>query len=414
MVKRDGFRRNETLNTGTILIIKLSRFNLDNCIFLYIIFMDAKKTILIINKFCPLHPKAGGAEKNLLEIFSRIGKTHEVILLSALFPGARQEEIYQNIRIIRIGSSTSENVIRIHLLLPFALRKYLRIMKPDILFEDESVLPFFTPLLYPKQKKIVMIHGFNRHHFFPSQRFPFSLIAFCIEKLFFLFYHKETIIVVSEWMKETLLRHKFLHVHKILNGVDEVFFSIQKQYAPRPTVLFFGRLEGRKGVNFLLNAFPFVKEKIPSIHFIIAGKRFFFGETLRLKKIINRFQKMYSPDQIQFTGYVSETQKQELLSKAWLVVVPSRIEGYGISVIEASATGTFVIANNTEGLRESVKDRETGILINCTDPKNLSEKIIEWLNKEKLHTQEKECRAWASTHSWEKGAKEMESIIFNQ
>ncbi len=109
--------------------------------------------ILIINKFCPLHPKAGGAEKNLLEIFSRIGETHEVMLLSAMFPGAAQEETYRNIHICRIGSDRSENVIRIHIILFFLLGKYLKRLKPDILFEDVSVIPFFSPIFFRKQKK---------------------------------------------------------------------------------------------------------------------------------------------------------------------------------------------------------------------------------------------------------------------
>lgn len=367
--------------------------------------------ILIVNKFCPLHPRAGGAEKNILEIFSRIGERHEVVLLSALFPGAPKEEIYKNIHIIRFGLPKSENVVSTLIFLPFILRKYLKRMKPDILFEDMSVVPFFTPLLYPKQKKVVMVHGLNGKHFFSSQRFPYSLFGYMGEKLLFIFYRKETIITVSKWVCERLLRYGFKNVHTVLNGVDEFFFQNKKNYTPRPTILFLGRIEGRKGVDLLLRTFPFVEEKVPSVRYIIAGRRFYFGEPKWLKKTLDYFQDHYSNGKIEFTGYVSEEKKQELMSTAWLFAVPSLTEGYGIVALEANATGTFVIANDVEGLQEVVKNNETGILTDCYNPHHFAKSIIEQLNVQKLIAHESACRAWAKTHSWEKSAVEIEQLL---
>jgi len=373
--------------------------------------MDRKKIILVVNKYCPLHPKAGGAEKNLLEIFSRIGETHRVVLLAALFPGAKKEEIYRNIHIYRIGSASSENIVRIHLLLPFALRAYLKNMVPDVLFEDVSVIPFFTPLFYPRQKKIVMVHGLNGRHFFASQRFFYALIGYIAEWLFLLLYRKENVIVVSEWMKEKLMKHGFTHISKILNGVDSIYFSIQKKYSPFPSVLFLGRLEGRKGIDLFLKTYSLVKKQIPNVRYLVAGKRFYFGEPRYIKNEIERAHSLSHEREINFFGHVSEKQKQELLSEAWICVVPSRTEGYGIAGIEANATGTFVIANDTVGLRESVINNKTGILTNCQNPLFFSEKIIEWLDTERLLPHEEKCRAWAKEHSWQKSFQSMESLL---
>ncbi len=370
-----------------------------------------QKTILVINKYCPLHPKAGGAEKNLVELFSRIAETHEVTLLAARFPGAPQEERYRNIRIIRIGSPRSENVIRIHLLLPIALGNYLRRIRPDTLFEDMSVLPFFSPILHPKQKKIVMAHGLNGRHIFSSQRFFYALAGYLAEKLFLLSYRRETVIVVSKWMRETLLARGFRNVKIVLNGVDEDFFKIKKNYAPRPTVLFLGRLEGRKGIDILLRTFPLVRKSIPSVRYAIAGRRFYFGEPRWLKKILDRFTEGYSKDEIEFLGFVSEARKRELLSEAWILAMPSRTEGYGITAIEANATGTFVIGNDTEGLREAIQHGETGMLVDCRITEKFSKKIIEWLNKKKLESRENACKAWARTHSWDKAAQEVTKLV---
>ncbi len=369
--------------------------------------------ILILNKFCPLHPKAGGAEKNLLEIFSRIGETHEVVLLSAMFPGAAREETYRNIRIYRLGSPRSENVIRVHIFILFLAGKYAGRFAPDILFEDVSVIPFFSPLLLRKQKRIAMIHGWNGRHTFRSQRFPLSLIGYVAELCFLFLYKKETVIVVSEWMKEKLLRHGFRNVRKILNGVDESFFSVKKAYSRNPSVLFLGRLEGRKGIDSFLKTFPSVKKEIPSVQYVIAGRRFLFGEPWWLKRIIDSFEKNYPKSGITFAGYVSEEQKRDLFSSSWLFAMPSRTEGYGIAAIEANATGTFVIGNDAEGLREAIRNGETGALVDCRDVQKFSKEIIEWLDTRKLEGRKEKCIAWAKTHSWEKSAKLVEEVILN-
>ncbi len=370
-----------------------------------------KNVILLVNKFCPSHPKAGGAEKNLLEIFSRIGKNHTVVLVSAMFPGAKREEVYSNIHIQRIGFKNSENIIGIHIFIPFLLRSLVKKYKPDIFIEDESVLPFFSPLIVPKQKKLIIIHGLNGKHFFESSRFPLSLGAYMMEKLFFPVYRKETVVVVSEWMRKTLLAKGFSRVVKILNGVDESFFEVNKEYARIPTVLFLGRLEGRKGVDYLLKTYGYVKKAVPEVRYMIAGRRFAFNEPGWLKTVIEESQKQYGNHEIEFKGHVSEEEKRKLLETSWICVVPSRTEGYGIVPLEASATGTYCVGNAVEGLSESVVCNETGILVDCGNMKVLGDAIVTSLDLQRLKSSESKCRAWARKHSWDRAAGETEKLI---
>ncbi|MBU4370129.1 glycosyltransferase family 4 protein [Patescibacteria group bacterium] len=361
------------------------------------------KKILIINKYCPLHPKAGGAEKRLLEIFSRIGKKHKIYLLSAMFPGAKKRQTYKNINIIRLGRKNSENTIRIHFSIIFCLWYYLKKIKPDILYEDISVIPFFTPIFHPFQKKQIIIHHLNQKHFFESQRFIYAIIGYLAEAIFILLYKKQKVIVVSNWMKKKLENYNFKYVKKILNGVDQSLIS-EKKYSIEPTVLFLGRLEGRKGINLFLKTYPLVKKSIENVKYIIAGD----GS----EKIEQESNKLHQKKNIQFLGFVSEEKKKELFQKCWLYVTPSKIEGYGISVLEANATGTFVLANDVEGLQESVKNNETGELLDCENTGLFADKIITWLNKEELRQKEKNCRAWAKFHNWNKAVQETETALF--
>lgn len=355
-----------------------------------------RRTILVVNKFCPRHPLAGGAEKHLEEIFSRIGAHHAVHLIAAMFPGAAREETYRNIHIHRFGRARSDNRVLIHLLLPFLMRRYARTLPADVLVEDMSVVPFFSPIFCRNVTRVTLTHHLNGRQFFGSQKFPYAVIGYLAEKLFLMLYKKETVVTVSEWMKRTLEAHGFTNVRKILNGVDETLLSVKKEYAPDPTVLFLGRLEHRKGVDLFLKTYPLVKTHVPNVHYVIAGHAF----------------RPYPPTPgVTFTGHVSEEEKQKLLSRAWLYTAPSRREGYGIGVIEANATGTFVVANDTEGLRESVQNGTTGALVNCYDAAAFAQAITEWLDLAKLLAHEKPCRAWATDHKWGKSSRELEMAL---
>ncbi|MEX1013694.1 MAG: glycosyltransferase [Candidatus Paceibacterota bacterium] len=153
-----------------------------------------------------------------------------------------------------------------------------------------------------------------------------------------------------------------------------------------------------------------VEEKVPNIRYLIAGGEFLFAKTNHPLKSL---KDEYKNNNVEFLGYVSEKKKKELFESCWLYVVPSRIEGYGISVIEANASGTFVIGNNVQGLKESIKHNKTGILVDCTDIEKLSNTIINWLNKEKLKKKENNCKEWAKKHDWNVSAKETENTLIN-
>src|SRR5258708_7191818 len=66
---------------------------------------------------------------------------------------------------------------------------------------------------------------------------------------------------------------------------------------------------------------------------------------------------------VEFTGRVSEEEKHRLMSAAWLLLHPARVEGWGIVVVEAAVRATPAIGFSVPGLRDSVIHNQTGVLV---------------------------------------------------
>jgi glycosyltransferase involved in cell wall biosynthesis len=115
---------------------------------------------------------------------------------------------------------------------------------------------------------------------------------------------------------------------------------------------------------------------------------------------------------VEFTGFVPEPEKLRLLRGAWVHVLTSPKEGWGISVLEAAACGTTTVASDSPGLRDSVIDGETGFLVPHNDVTALAKRIGQVLDD--AHLRERlgqAARQFADRHTWERAADEMEAFL---
>ena len=88
------------------------------------------------------------------------------------------------------------------------------------------------------------------------------------------------------------------------------------------------------------------------------------------------------------------------------------MEGWGITTLEANACGTPVIASDVPGLRDSVKNTNTGYLVPYGETQELSDKIIELLrDQEKREQMSQESVRWAQNFNWSKTSEMFLSII---
>jgi glycosyltransferase involved in cell wall biosynthesis len=122
-------------------------------------------------------------------------------------------------------------------------------------------------------------------------------------------------------------------------------------------------------------------------------------------------------DGVKFLGGLSNEERRRLLTRAWVLVNPSVREGFGLNVLEANALGTPCVAYNVAGLRDSVIDGKTGLLVKENgDAEKLAEAIIKVLKDEEFRrTLSVNALEYSKNFSWDKTAegflKVVESVL---
>jgi glycosyltransferase involved in cell wall biosynthesis len=106
-------------------------------------------------------------------------------------------------------------------------------------------------------------------------------------------------------------------------------------------------------------------------------------------------------DSVTFTGFVTEDEKIAWLRRATVLVQPSRKEGWGLTVLEANACGTPVVATDVPGLRDSVRHGLSGLLA-AAEPGALAASLLAVLGDDALRARlASAARVWAERFSWD-------------
>jgi len=356
--------------------------------------------ILVFNWRDIKNPEAGGAEVFTHENAKRwIKMGHEVTLFTSEFNGCKKEEIIDGVKVVRAGGRYF-----VYMKAREYYKKYFSKEKFDVVIDEINTVPFFTPKFVKDRERIVaLIHQLAREYWFYETSFPINIMGYYFfENRWLKYYNKIPTVTVSESTKMDLINLGFKKVFTVPEGIS---FNPLKEVPDKekePTVIYLGRLKRAKRPDLVINAFKVVKEKISNAKLWIVGDGY-------LRKDLEKI----APDGVKFFGHVSEEEKIDLLSKAWVMVNPSIREGWGINVIEANACGTPAIAYDIPGLRDSIMDEKTGLLVKENgDVEKLAEAIIKILEDEMLRkTLSANALEYSKNFSWDKAAQEFEKIL---
>ena len=361
--------------------------------------------ILILNWQDIKHPLGGGAEVHLHEIFRRIVEAgHEVTLFCSTFKGAKAHERLDGIEIIRKGGRNTFNFW-----VPLKYWTTFRGQHFDVVVDDVNKIPFFTPL-YVKEPLVSIFHHFFGRTVFLETHFFAALYVYLSEKLVRFTYRKTPAIVGSSKSTFRELLDLGFHEENITMApgcVDHDRYrpsGIPKSKTQLIGCL--GRLKKYKSIDHLIRAFAIIKPQFPLAKVLIVGDG---DHRSGLEQLTSELTLGSS---VTFTGFVSEEEKVKLLQEMHFVVNTSSKEGWGLTVIEANACGTCVIASNVPGLRDSVVDRETGLLYEYGNIEQLAEKMSLLLRSEDLRKRlSEEALKWSENFRWEDSAmKTLEAL----
>ena len=344
------------------------------------------------------NPEAGGAEIHLHEIFGRLAAAgHQVTLLCGGWPNSPQRAVLDGIDVHRVGTRHT---------FPFLARRYYR--RPlhgtaDILVEDVNKVPLYTPWWGASHTVALVPHLFGGTAFHELAA-PLAAAVWIAERPLGVVYGSTPFEAISESTAEDLAARGIPRgaIEVIYPGIDTHGYTPnESERSPTPVFAYLGRLKRYKGVHFVIRAFAACGA--PDAVLEIAGA----GDYRPALEALARSLDL--GDRVRFLGRISESEKLSLLRRAWALAFASPKEGWGITNLEAAACATPVVASNSPGIRESVRDGETGFLVPHGDIGAMANAMRRLATSRKLVTDlGAQARVFATSFTWERAASETE------
>jgi glycosyltransferase involved in cell wall biosynthesis len=333
------------------------------------------------------YPFMGGIEHRLHHICRRLGKDHEVFVLTSRIPGTAEREEMDGYMVIRLPTRFFDIYNP-----PYArisgVKEALDDLRPDLVdlhyrwagSLTKGVLQFKGPKVYTCHNTLG--EGMGIVHYLSEMN----------DRMFLRHLNKfDKVICVSEFMRDEVAARGFSkeRLVTIYNGVD----IPETKTKDGDYILSLGRIVKLKGLEYLIRAMAHNDAQLKIC-----------GEGPERKQLERLSQSLGLTDRIDFMGWVTEDEKAKLLSECRMIVIPSVLEAYGLVAAEAMSYGKAVIASNTGGLPEVVGD--AGLLVPPQDEKALSDAILKLVKDGDLRMElGREAQRRMRAFSWDEMAK---------
>lgn len=321
------------------------------------------------------HPDSGGAEVVTDELARRLVQDgHHVTLLTAGFPGATPEAQRHGYHIIRVGGRYTS-----YLEAWLYYRKHLR-GQADLVVDECNTMPFFAAW-YSGTRTVLFFHMLCREIWFYQFPFPLSLIGYLAEPIYLRLLKPTPIITVSESTKRDLTKQGLFKARNIRIIPEAITLPPVRSLAAitkakHPTLLSFGSIRPMKRTLDQVKAFELARDSHPSLRLVVAGDATgAYGE-----KVLSYIKASRHAPAITYAGRTSEAEKLQLMRQSTLLLATSVKEGWGLTVTEAASQGTPAVVYNVDGLRDSVRHDQTGLIARTNTPEGLAASIKQLLS----------------------------------
>jgi glycosyltransferase involved in cell wall biosynthesis len=304
----------------------------------------------------PWHPDGGGSEVYVEEVARRlVDQGHAVTIRSAADPGRPVRESIDGVAHVRRGGRLTVYLHGFaHLLSPAGRRA-------DVVVDVINGVPFWSPLLR-RRGVVALVHHVHREQWaiiYPNWK---GRVGWFIEsRLVPLLYRRVSFVTVSRHSSDDLARIGIQpsRISIVPNGLDQaVIGEPPGARSPTPRLVVLSRLVPHKQIEHALGVVARLRGEIPGLRLDIVGDGWWRDE------LVAESRRLGVDDLVTFHGHVTEAQKQVLLARAWLMLLPSVKEGWGIAVTEAAVHGTPTVGYaSSGGLAESIQHGRTGLLV---------------------------------------------------
>ncbi len=354
------------------------------------------------------NPLAGGAEVVNEQLARRlVADGHEVTLLTAGFKGGGADLIHQDgYRIIRVGSRPT--------VYWYAYRYYKKHLQgwPDMVIDEVNTMPFFAKW-YVQEPHIMFAHMLCRKIWFYEMPQPLSSIGYLAELLYMRLLSNQTVITVSSSTKQDLMRVGFQpdRIHIISEGLNEPGapnLPAASTKAPQPTMLSLGAMRSMKRTLDQVKAFELAKPQLSELKLSVVGDSSGkYGQRV-LKAIDNS---PYKAD-ITYHGRVAAADKVRLMRESHVIAVTSVKEGWGLIVTEANSQGTPAVVYDVDGLRDSVRSGQTGLVTAAETPQALADSTVKLLTDQPHYEKLRHAAYdWSQTITFDQSYQDFKQVL---
>lgn len=359
--------------------------------------------ILILNWRDPKNPKSGGAEIVTMEHAKAwTKKGHSVTWLTSSFGKSKKQETISNVNIVRRG-----NFLTVYL---YAIIYYLFTKNNfDVVIDEIHGLPFFTPF-FVKKPKIAFIHEVADEIWDYMYPFPINKIGKIIESFYFKLYGNvkfwtDADSTIDDLVAKGIKRKNCVSINCPISN-KSINSLLNKEKIP--TFIFVSRVVKMKGIEDVIRAFFYILRDLKEARLWIVGD----GEKKYLGELKETMHSFSISTKVKFFGGVSEDKKLELMKKAHLLLHASIKEGWGLVVIEAASQATPSVVYDVSGLKDSVKNDKTGIVLKENNAKEMAREAIQLINnKQKYSNLQKNGLEWAKSLTWKKATKQSLALL---
>lgn len=350
------------------------------------------------------NPEAGGSE-TFVERTSRllVEDGHAVTVLACGFPGSPTVEMDGGVRIIRLGG-------RYSVFAQAAAHLLRRGRRYDVIVDVQNGVPFWSPL-FTRTPAINLVHHVHREQWSSVFPGPLARLGWWLEsRVAPRVYRRNSYLTVSQATSDELAGlgvdpARMTIVHSGNDQPDDMARYVAMPRSAAPSLVSLGRLVPHKQVELTIDVVRDLSPAFPDIHLHVAGDGYW------MPNLVRHAEESGVADRVTFHGYVDDDAKQSLLATAWVTVMPSIKEGWGLTIMEAALHETPTVAFRfAGGPRDSIRDGETGVL--ADDYEGFRDAVaMLFTDHAQRNRMGKAARAYAETFNWTDTGTEVAAVL---